>query len=458
VPALTHSHAQATGRRLDRVAASRPSQGLARHVLGLQRSIGNQATVRLLQRSELTSGPNAALRLRVGSDVGLPLAAVGWTVTQTGPLDDAAIATLRQVALGVDDSIDDNERLFIAALIDPADAGRLHADHPWGVTPGDTLEFSAASITPANRARVRDFGRRTVPATVKRGSGDAALKAAIVATAGSFAAAAQNAIAIADAAKVPYSDVFGAMLNGASDSTDGDRAFAAAVYAIARREHLDVAADILAGKLKVDEVPSSALPKNAGAEYQPEAGGGGNKGDTLYLPSDLKFGTLPGQATVVHELAHAAQDKSTAAPRTPSVLEAEEEAYRAEADFLLWAVATKSGAARTAAVNELVPALRPQTLLLMVLAATEVLENDRALAALKDIYAEVGWTGHPDTRKALKGYEFRDLLARAADEDRHYEAMQELEARIARAIAADYKGIQPATDAGLRGESRLDGR
>jgi hypothetical protein len=326
------------------------------------------------------------------------------------------------------------------------------------VTIGDTIEFSAASITPANRARVRDFGRRSVPATVRPGSGDAALKAAIVATAGSFAAAAQDAIAIAGAAKVPYSDVFGAMLRGASDSTDGDRAFAAAVYAIARREHLDVADDILAGKVKVDEVPQSALPKNAGGEYQPEATGGGNKGDTLYLPSDLKFGTLPGQATVVHELTHVAQDKSVTAPRAPSVHDAEEEAYRAEAEFLLSAVAAKSGAARTAAVKELVPALRPQTLLCMVLAATEVLENNSALAALNDIYAEVGWTGHSDTRKALKPYEFRDLLARAADEDRHYDAMQELEARIAKAIADDYKGIKPATDAGLRGESRLDGR
>src|SRR6185437_14258740 len=118
-----------------------------------------------------------------------------------------------------------------------------------------------------------------------------------------------------------------------------DRAFAAAVYAIARREHLDVAEDILAGKIKVDEVPQTALPKNAGAEYQPEATGGGGKGDTLYLPSGIKFGTLPGQATVVHELTHAAQDKSATAPRTLSVHDAEEEAYRAEAEFLLAAVA-----------------------------------------------------------------------------------------------------------------------
>ena len=94
----------------------------------------------------------------------------------------------------------------------------------------------------------------------------------------------------------------------------------------------------------------------------------------------------------------------------------------------------------------------------MVLAATEVLENNSALAALRDIYAEVPWTGQPDTALALKSFEFRDLLARAADEDRHYDAMQELEARIAKAIADDYKGIKPATDAGLHGESRLDGR
>jgi hypothetical protein len=449
--------ADAAPPRARREAVAGERESLAAPVLRLQRSAGNRATARLLQRSELTTGPAPVLRLVIGPDVGWPFAALAWAHTRDGPLDDSAIALLRRIALG-DETIDDNERMFIAALIDGANASKLHAEHPSGLLLGETIEFSAASITTTNRARVRDYDRTKVPTRIAlhKGDEDAVVVTNIMEVAGAFSAAARDALAIAHAAHVPPAELLAAMLSGASDSTAGDRAFAGAVYAIAKQEHMGVAADILAGRIKVDEVTQSPMPKNAAGMYESEAGSGGAKGDTVYLPSNLSFLTLTGQATVVHELTHAGQDKATESPTKSPVVDAEEESFRAEADFLLTAIARRTGEARKGAVEEVAKEIGPPTLLCMVLVATEVLCNDTAIAALKDVYDEVRWAGHPDTIASLKRDEFTDLLVRTADEDLHYDAVKDLEGRIAKAITSDYRGIEPATDAGLRGESQLD--
>lgn len=460
--------------------------GRVEHVLALQRRVGNRATLRLLSRRAITAGSAAAVRLTLGSDVDPLLAAVAWELTRDGPLDGAGIAKLRGAALRSGDTIDDNERMLIAALIDTDGAHKLHAEHPHGVVPGDTIELRVASITRANRERVRDFGR-TTPTRVRLHEGkddagwEASLAQAIVQDAGAFAGAARDALAIADAAGVLHQDLYTAMHNAASDSTEGDRAFAAAVYAIARQEHMAVAADLLAGRVKVDEVPPTYLPnKDVQGMYQPEASSGGRKGDTLYLRADTKFLSLEWQATIVHELTHAELDASTAipekSPTDPSadrakLVDDERAAYDAEARFLLKSIGARSGAARDRAIAEVARYLPPTTLLCMVGAATEVLGQDEAVADLRAIYDEMRWSGQPETRRTLERSDFEDFMSRLLgdSEDRRYAASRELDRRIAisltgvdpvtgKVVAKDapYFDFHSAPDEGLRGESVLD--
>ena len=430
-------------------------------VLALQHDVGNRATGALLQRREITEGPGAVVRFTIGSDINLLLAKQAWDATVSGPLDDAAVGRLRDLALGTDESIDDTERMFIAALLDAANARSWHAPGST-LTPGAAIGFPTASITAANRARVRDFGRTTGPPglphadSAGESKNAAQLDQEIVAMAGPFAATARDALAIADGAKIKHLDIYVAMLNGASDSTPGDRALAAAVYAIARREGLPAAADIMAGRIKVDAVPRAFFPKGAEGMYQPAASTSGRKGDTVYLPSDLKFLDVVPQGTVVHELTHAADDADAKKPHAPPVVDSELAAYRAEAGFLLHAVARRSGAEHDRALLQVAKEIRLPTLLCMVLEATEVMEYERALTSLREIHAKVLTDGDPATALGLKAGDLARLLSRLADEEQHYDAFVEVEKRARKALANEYKGISPALDDGLRGESVLD--
>lgn len=439
-----------------------PQRNVVERVLALQRTAGNHATSALLQRSEVTAGTAAAVKFTIGADLSLPLVTRAWARTLGGALDDNGVAALREAALSGDETIDDNERMFIAALLEPGNAKKWHAKGHRGLLSGQKIEFDAASITAANRARVRDFGRGTTPTRVRlKESGDenahaAALKEDIVDLAGPFATTARDALALADGAKVTHIALYYAMLNGASDSTPGDRAFAGAVYVIARRERLPVAADLMAGRVKVDQVPRSSLPKDAEGMYQPRANASGRKGDTVYLPSDLQFLSLVGQGTVVHELTHVAQDAQANSPAEVPVVEAEFPAFRAEARFLLHAIASRSGPPRDRAVEEIAKNVRLPTLLSMVLEATELLGDDTALTALKDLHAKVLTDGDPKTALELKGADLNSLLQGLSDEDRHYETTQKVEKRTREAIGEDYRRIRPGRDDGFGGESVLD--
>jgi hypothetical protein len=257
---------------------------------------------------------------------------------------------------------------------------------------------------------------------------------------------------------VRHEALYFAMLNGASDSTPGDRAFAGAVYVIARQEKLPVATDLMARRFKVDEVPRSSLPKNAEGMYNPSASSGGRKGDTMYLPSDMNFLSLEGQATVVHELTHTAQDAEKKVPERTPVVEAEQAAFVAEASFYLDAIAKRHDAGRERAVVEIAKAVRLPSLLCAVLVATEVRGNETALAALKELHAQVVIDGDPKTWRAFDASDFAATLAglQNPDDDRHWEAMKKLEKRIEKAIADDYSPVAPALDDGFRGESVLD--
>jgi hypothetical protein len=426
----------------------------------------NHAAGGALQRKVVTTEETPpVVRLRIGVDVEYMLASKAWEQTASGPLNDNDLALLRPLALLTGQTIDDNERMFLAALLDPVNAKKLHAEHPHGFFIGEDVEFDASSITSANRVRVRDFGRaanmeapgpRTEPNTE---AGHAtALDRDIIAMAGPFAGIAREALTLADSARVLHLQVYYAMLNGASDSTPGDRAFAGAVYVVARQEQLaSVANDLMAGRFKVDQVPRSQLGEDAQGMYMPIANSAGSKGDTLYLPSDWSL-NLEGQGTAVHELTHVSQDAEAASSTLTPVVDAEMPAFVEEAYFYLSAISKRSGAARDRAVEEIAKAIRLPGLLCAVLAATEVGGNTTALAALRELHAKVLSDGYWETAKGLSASDFAALLAgmESSNEDRQVETFKELTKRIHKAIQTAYRGVSPGRQDKFRGESALD--
>ena len=200
--------------------------------------------------------------------------------------------------------------MFIAALLDDDNAAELHRKHTSGFGQGNSVTFVATTITASNRAQVRDFGRELEPGPVPMalGGSPGGVESRILAMAGSFAATAHKVIAIAREDKVPLERVCDAMRAAASDSTDGDRAFAGAAYVIARRAGLSIAEDVLRGRVKIDEVPPSSIQGTA--EYV-NFGTGTHKGDTIYLPTRFDVASLAYQGLLVHELTHAARDRLT---------------------------------------------------------------------------------------------------------------------------------------------------
>ena len=261
-----------------RVPARSPREGL----LALQRRAGNRAVAQVLSRRVVgTDAATRVVRLEVGLELTEKLARAGYTLTAKGPLDEAGVEQLRQVALEhYFGTIDDDERLFIAALLDAGNAAKLHDQYPHGFSDnGSVMEFTAASIPESHRRIVRDSGRnvRIEPdARVKAFIKDP-LDQDIVAMAGDFGIVAMQTLKLADKAAISHLKVYFAMLNGASDSTPGDRAYAGAAYVVAASEGMtDIAHEIMAQNLKIDEVSQAwfdAEGEGTHAEFMPESDG-----------------------------------------------------------------------------------------------------------------------------------------------------------------------------------------
>jgi hypothetical protein len=143
------------------------AQGPAEKVLAMQRGIGNRAVASMLARRVIGNDSSTRIvHLTVGVELTTKLAQRAWELTAKGPLDEAGVETLRKIALehwfG---TIDDDERLFIAALLDPGNAAKLHTTYPRGFSDeGSVIEFDATSITSSNRRMVQDSGRNKRPA------------------------------------------------------------------------------------------------------------------------------------------------------------------------------------------------------------------------------------------------------------------------------------------------------
>jgi hypothetical protein len=389
------------------------------------------------------------VELTVGVELTPELAKAGWDRTRDGALDDADLAALRAVALSKMETIDDSERLFMAALLETANVRKLHAEYPRGFgEEAQKVHFDGASIPAANRDRVKNFGRNVRPQVppiseaqekAERGT-DKGIDREMLLMGGVLNYTVTQALALADEAKVPHLSVYYAMLNGASDSTPMDRAVAAAVYVVARREGLPEAADILAGRIKVDTIPAHYLPGEASGMYQPEAKSA--KGDTVYLPIGLDPSNLSDQGTIVHELTHAADDKANAGKRTLDV-DDELHAYRREARFYLDSIAKMKPDARKKAVEQVGKAAKDYLIHCLILEANASPEEDFAMHAA--IVEEINDESYP-----VKPAELQRGL------NTNTKAQNEANAR--RGITKTYK-LKPGqggTAGGLRGESALD--
>lgn len=362
-------------------------------VLALQRSAGNRAVSRLLQRRPVGDGSRATgIAFTVGVECSPEFARAAKRAVADGVVDERDLGELRQAALADDASVSDDERMFMAALLDPANVALLRSR--MFAAGGDEIVFAIASIGAASRARIADTGRMGLPGDVAAEGRevDAALAhgdlfaagvhqnrmeehaaRAIDFTFGRWLPTARATLTRGRRSGLFATHIVRAMNAAASDSTEGDRALAGAVYVIAAETGSPLQDDILAGRLKVDET-SMPLPLGAFAIYS--SAGNALKGDTIYLPSTFDIEDLAHRAAVVHELQHAADDRASGGPRVRAdpTDQGELRGYRAQARYLLYAIVRLRGAERSAAITA---AAREYNLVVGLAAALEA-RSDRA--------------------------------------------------------------------------------
>ena len=431
-------------------------------VLALQRRAGNRAVGQVLARRVV--GADAAarvVRLEIGYELTEKLARAAWTLTAKGPLDEAGVESLRQIALEHHfETIDDDERLFMAALLDAGNAKHLHDQYPAGFSDrGSVIEFSAASIPESNRRIVRDSGRnvRLEPTEADKAFIKDPLDQDIVAMTGPFRIVAMQTLKLADKAGIDHLKVYFAMLNGASDSTPGDRAYAGAAYVIASSEGMaDIAREIMAQNLKIDEVSSTwfdAEGEGTHAEFVPESDGQ-RKGDTIYVPGTLDLDNIAHVSTLLHELQHASDAAGAGAnPRDFSRVDLEMAAYEHQSRYMLAQLQKLTGDAQRTADQQVAERIGPGHVYLMIasaLVATGSSDDEfwrELVAIITDVNDRAQLVSHGS---GLEPGDLSRALNATAEENRE---------KARDAIRYDnkrYKRSAKVRLGGLKGESRLD--
>ena len=295
-----------------------------------------------------------------------------------GALGSPELRTLREAALAFHGTVDDNERMFMAGLTDAGNAALLSAVP---LVAGASVTFTLATITAAALARVADLERDPLPATVtaplgravtalvafdfgtavaEHASADAAAERELLTRSGGFRRPAAAAIAYGRIQGVLVTGLLQAGLAAATDSSAGDIAAASAVYAVARAAGLPIAADVLAGRVKVDALTPAVYARMPGAAgtaavYVTAAQSNGLKGDTVYVPTSLDVTDLYDRSAVVHELTHAADDAAGAGAKVqfPAKQGLEANAYRRQGAYLLAELHATPAASRGAVIARL---------------------------------------------------------------------------------------------------------
>jgi hypothetical protein len=313
----------------------------------------------LLARRPAPGQPDS-VEFRVGTEIRKPLAKAAKKIAPGGVTVDE-LKGLRSVALA-DETIDHEERGFLAGLLDAANASQVAAG-------GTSFVFSKASID-AHLAEVADLERPLLDEAVAtaftekwmsvaasepgevekhvREEEDAALVQITRLVGKSREPKLRSVVAYAAAHDVETPELLTAMLLGSSDSTAGDMLMAATVYAVAAAVKHQLRHELLEGKIKVDQVPKKQLGV-AAASYSTE-GIGKDKGDTIYVPESLSIDNAADRSQIIHELEHAVQDRGASSGLIR--VEVELDAYRAQARYLLDQIAPLRGAERDVAIKQ----------------------------------------------------------------------------------------------------------
>lgn len=305
-------------------------------------------------------GHSDSVEFRVGTEISATLANAAKKIAAGGVTKDE-LKGLRSVALS-DDTIDHEERGFLAGLLDSANASKVAGG-------GTSFVFTKASID-AHLAEVAELERPLLDEAVwtafkekwksvavgepnevekhVREEEDAALVQITRLVGKSREPKLRSVVAYAAAHAVRTPQLLTAMLAGASDSTAGDMLMAAIVYAVAAAVKHQLQHELLGGTIKVDQVPKAQLGV-ADASYSTE-GIGKDKGDTIYVPESLSIDNAAHRSQIIHELEHAVQDRGA----TSGLIRVEVElnAYRAQARYLLDQIAPLRGAQRDAAIKQ----------------------------------------------------------------------------------------------------------
>src|SRR2546423_5313345 len=135
-------------------------------VLGLGRAAGNHAIARALQRKVVLDahGQASAVRFTVGTEITAALAQKAKQLANDGKLDAGDLEKLRTEALTGDESVNDDERMFIAGLLDARNVALLKRQA--FANAGDAIDFPEATITAAARAKIANLDRPSVSAAV----------------------------------------------------------------------------------------------------------------------------------------------------------------------------------------------------------------------------------------------------------------------------------------------------
>lgn len=303
-------------------------------VLGLQRGAGNAAVTGLIRASRraIQRQPKTHT-FELGKDVSVDLAKKAKSLAKDGAVTPDELPALQTLALK-DETVGDAERMFMAGLLDTANAALLAAAD---IKTGNKLTFTFASATTAANLRTAaDVGRETAPSGLTK---DAATKKLLALVGASRAGRMRAVLAFGPArTRTGPVGVLPAMLAAASDSTPDDMLAAATVYTVAASAKHPLTADIRAGNVKVDAV--SKVPARKGhpseAIYTTHGQGAREKGDTLYLKPSVDITNLFHRSLVIHELEHAAHDKAVA---NRDVVTEEVGAYTAQMKYALEQIA-----------------------------------------------------------------------------------------------------------------------
>jgi hypothetical protein len=346
---------------------------------------------------EATKTHRVSFEFRVGIELDLSFTALAKRLIGAGSLHAQELRTLRQHALDRHGTIDDYERMFMAALMTPANAAVLTATP---VRPDASVTFELRTIAP-NMSAIINFDRESLPVSVSRPLAAAATDFAAFNAGGFFAhrlaagKAAEHEIRVhagrfgwqvsallelAAHAHVALPNVLAAMLAGASDSSAGDQLMAGTVYVIAAEASNPLADELLAGHFKVAGMLRAQLGALiAKPNVVPEAlyfssANHGVKGDTLYIPVELDITDIEQRSGVVHELQHVRDDQagpsgSVSAARPPQMAELEANAFRVQGQFVLEQMVAQAPADRATTAKRMAAQISELEGIGMILAA-----------------------------------------------------------------------------------------